>query len=282
MYPPLVYHVHELAFHLIVYRPVAAERPAALHMPGHGGDEVGVRYLSVQVANKGLACRVAAGHLIQWFLYGVVSMRVKYGHHTVYAAVFQQIPYAQVIGMDGFERKKSSCISAIAFQYSLRLGMQRNPYDFCLALLGLLGHIFQESVLDVVSREPVQVAHATAYIAVEDEDVTDGGQFRVVAQIRIIQDVPLFGSEVERISIGRFLASVEGIDLVVGIFHFLAPVQEGTEEIHYVDDGRVGKRPGLVVDEHAGSIEIGVFLPQQVFIRDIIPEIIHLLQSDSF
>ena len=43
----LVYHVHKPALHVIVYRAVAAERPAALHMPRHGGDKVWVGHLPV-------------------------------------------------------------------------------------------------------------------------------------------------------------------------------------------------------------------------------------------
>ena len=61
----------------------------------------------------------------------------------------------------------------------------------------------------------------------------------------------------------------------------LAPVQEGAELVHDVDDGRAGKRPRPVVDEHAGSIEVGMFLPQPVLVHDIIPKIVHLLQRDG-
>ena len=43
----LVYHVHKPALHVIVYRAVAAERPAALHMPRHRGDKVWVGHLPV-------------------------------------------------------------------------------------------------------------------------------------------------------------------------------------------------------------------------------------------
>jgi len=116
---------------------------------------------------------------------------------------------------------------------------------------------------------------------VEHEDVTDDGQFRAVAQVRIVEDIPLFGSEEERVAVGRFLAAVEHIDLIVGILHLLAPVQEGAEQVHDVDDGRTGKRPRSVVDEHAGSIEVGVFLPQLVLVHHIIPESVHLLQRDG-
>ena len=83
--------------------------------------------------------------------------------------------------------------------------------------------------------------HAAADIAVEHEDVPDYGQLRVVAQVRIVEDVPLFGSEEERVAVGRLLAAVKHIDLVVGILHLLAPVQEGAEQVHGVDDGRAGE-----------------------------------------
>ena len=36
-----------------------------------------------------------------------------------------------------------------------------------------------------------------------------------------------------------------------------------------------------MVDEHAGSIEVGVLLPQLVLVHDIIPKIVHLLQRDG-
>ena len=58
-------------------------------------------------------------------------------------------------------------------------------------------------------------------------------------------------------------------------------MQESAEQVHDVDDGRAGKRPRPVVDEHTGSIEVGVFLPQFVLVHDIIPKIVHLLQRDG-
>ena len=83
--PPfcLIYHVHKPALHVIVYCSVAAERPAALHMPRHGGYQVWVGHLPVQVAHEGLACRMAGGHLVQGLLHGVVAVRVEDGDHPV-------------------------------------------------------------------------------------------------------------------------------------------------------------------------------------------------------
>lgn len=43
----LVYHVHKPALHVIVYRAVAVERPAALHVSRHGGYQVWVGHLPV-------------------------------------------------------------------------------------------------------------------------------------------------------------------------------------------------------------------------------------------
>jgi len=237
----LVYHFHKPALHVIVYRTVAAERPAALHVPRHGGDEIWVGNLPVKVAHEGLACRVAGGHLVQGFLHGVVAVRVKDGHHTVYAAAFQQFPYAEVVGVYLPEREQPVGTRIIPFQYLQRLLVQRHPDGLCLALFCLLRHVFQKAVLDVVPRETVKVTHAAADIAVEHEDVPDYGQLRVVAQVRIVEDVPLFGSEEERVAVGRLLAAVKHIDLVVGILHLLAPVQEGAEQVHGVDDGRAGE-----------------------------------------
>ena len=71
----------------------------------------------------------------------------------------------------------------------------------------------------------------------EHEYVPDDGQLRAVTQVCIIKNIPLFGCKVEGITVGRLLAAVERIDLVVGILHLLAPVQKGTEEVHDVDDG---------------------------------------------
>gem|GEM_PF-5707466 len=278
----LVYHFHKPALHLIVYRAVAAERPAALHMPRHGGDKVGVGHLPVEVAHEGLACRVAGGHLVQGLLHGVVSVRVEDGHHPVYAATLQQFPYAEVVGVYLPEREQPVGIGIISFQYLQRLLVQGYPDSLRLAFLRLLRHVFQKTVLDVGPREPVKVTHAAADIAVEHEDVTDDGQLRVVVQVCVIQDVSFFGSEKERVAVDGLLAAVEHIDLIVGILHLLAPMQEGAEQVHDVDDGRTGKRSRPVVDEHAGSVEVGIFLPQQVFIYHIIPESVHLLQRDGF
>ena len=281
--PPfcLVYHVHKPALHVIVYRAVAAESPAALHMPRHGGYQVWVGHLPVQVAHEGLACRMAGGHLVQGLLHGVVAVCVKDGHRPVYAATLQQLPYAEVVGVYLLEREQPAGIDIVAFQYLQCLLVQRHPDGLRLAFLRLLRHVFQESVLDVGPREPVEVTHSAADIAVEHEDVPYDGQLRAVAQVRVIQDIPFFRSEVERVAVGGLLAAIEGIDLVVGILHLLAPVQEGAEQIHDVDDGRAGKRSRPVVDEQAGSVEVGMFLPQLVLVHHIIPESVHLLQRDG-
>ena len=281
--PPfcLVYHLHKPALHVIVYRAVATECPAALHMSRHGGDEVRVGHLPVQVAYEGLACRMTGGHFVQGFLHGVVTVRVEDGHRPVYAATLQQFPYAEVVGVYLLEREQSAGIGIVTFQYLQCLLMQRHPDGLRLAFLRLLRHVFQKAVLDVGPREPVEVTHSAADIAVEHEDVPYDGQLRVVAQVRIVENVPLFRCEVERVAVGGLLAAVEGIDLIVGILHLLAPVQEGAEQVHDVDDGRAGKWPRPVVDEHAGSIEVGVFLPQPVLVHDIIPKIVHLLQRDG-
>ena len=281
--PPfcLIYHVHKPSLHVIVYHAVAVERPAALHVSRHGGDEVWVGHLPVKVAHEGLACRVAGGYFVQGLLHGVVAVRVEDGDHPVYAATLQQFPYAEVVGMYLHEREQPVGIGIVSFQYLQRLLMQGYSDGLRLAFLRLLRHVFQKTVLDVVPCESVKVTHTATDIAVEHEDVPDDGQLRAVAQVRIVEDVPLFGSEEERVAVGRLLAAVEHINLVVGILHLLAPVQEGAEQVHDVDDGRTGKWPRSVVDEHAGSIEVGVFLPQLVLVHHIIPESVHLLQRDG-
>lgn len=224
---------------------------------------------------------MAGGHLVQGLLHGVVAVRVEDGHRPVYAATLQQFPYAEIVGVYLFEREQSVGIGIVTFQYLQCLLVQGYPDGLRLAFLRLLRHVFQEAVLNVGPREPVKVTHAAADIAVEHEDVPDDGQLRVVAQVRIVENVPLFRSEEERVAVGGLLAAVEGIDLIVGILHLLAPVQEGAEQVHGVDDGRAGKRPRPVVDERAGSIEVGMFLSKQVFVHHIIPEIVHLLQRDG-
>ena len=250
-------------------------------MSRHGSDEVGVGHLPVQVAHEGLACRVAGGHLVQGLLYGIVAVRVEDGHRPVYAATLQQFPYAEVVGVYLFEREQPVGIGIVAFQYLQCLLMQRHPDGLRLAFLRFLRHVFQEAVLDVVPRESVKVTHSAADIAVEHEDVPYDGQLRVAAQVRIVENVPLFRSEEERVAVGGLLAAVEGIDFIVGILHLLAPVQEGAEKVHGVDDGRAGKRPRPVIDERAGCIEVWILLPQPVLVHDIIPEIVHLFQRDG-
>ena len=183
--------------------------------------------------------------------------------------------------MYGLERKQPVRVYIIAFQYLQGLFVQGDSDCLCLTLFRFLWHVFQKAVLDIFPCQPVKVSDATADIAVEHEYIPDDRQFRIVTQIRIVQDIPFLRSKVERVPVCRFLAAVECIHLVVGIFHLLAPVQECTEEIHNVDDGRVGERLGFVVDKHTGNIELRMLLTQQVLIRDIIPETVHLFQCDS-
>ena len=70
-------------------------------MSRQGSDQIRIGDLFVQVAYKGLACRMAAGDFIQWFLYGIIAVRVKDGDHTVNAAILQKFSYAKIIGMYG-------------------------------------------------------------------------------------------------------------------------------------------------------------------------------------
>ena len=93
--------------------------------------------------------------------------------------------------------------------------MKRYSDNFRLAFLSLLWHIFQESVLDVGFCKSVQVAHSAADITMEHENVTDNRQFRIVVQVCIVQNIPLFRCKVERVAVCRLLAAIERIDLVV-------------------------------------------------------------------
>ena len=52
---------------------------------------------------------MAGGNFIQWFLHGIVAVRVKDGHHPVYAAMLQQFPYAEIVLVYGFERQQPVC-----------------------------------------------------------------------------------------------------------------------------------------------------------------------------
>jgi len=130
---------------------------------------------------------MAGGNFIQWFLHGIVAVRVKDGHHPVYSAMFQQFPYAEIILMYRFEWQQFLHIGGIVvFQYLQCLFMQRHSDCLRLAFLGLLRHIFQESVFDIGSCKSVKVAHTAADITVEHENITDNRQFRIVAQVCIV------------------------------------------------------------------------------------------------
>ena len=101
----LVYHFYQFSLHIIVYVAVSPERPASFHVSRQGSNQIRIGNLFVQVAYKSLACRMAAGYIIQWSLHGIIAMRVKNGNHAVYAAMFQKFTYAQIIGVYGLERK---------------------------------------------------------------------------------------------------------------------------------------------------------------------------------
>ena len=68
--------------------------------------------------------------------------------------------------------------------------MQGDSDGLCLTLFGLLRNIFYKAVSDIVPCQPVKVADTAADITVEHENVPDDCQFGVVAQIRIVQNVP--------------------------------------------------------------------------------------------
>ena len=59
-------------------------------------------------------------------------------------------------------------------------------------------------------------------------------------------------------------------------------MQERAEKVHDIDDGRVGERLGLVVDEHTGNIKVRILLAEQILVGDVLPEVVHLPQGDSF
>lgn len=179
------------------------------------------------------------------------------------------------------EREQPVGIGIILFQRLQHLFVQGYPDSLHLAFLRFLRHVFQRTVLDIVPCETVKVTHTAADITMEHEDIMGGGQLRVIVQVCIIEDASLFGGEEERAAVDRLLAIIESIDLVVRIPYLLVSVQKGAEQIHSVDDGCAGKRSQSVIDEHAGSVEVGMFPSRQVFIHHIIPEGVYLLQHDG-
>ena len=64
LYVCLVYHFNEFALHVIVDVAVAGKGTAPLHMPGHGRNQIRVGNLLVEVADKGLSCRMAGCNLV--------------------------------------------------------------------------------------------------------------------------------------------------------------------------------------------------------------------------
>ncbi|UKI17788.1 MAG: hypothetical protein L6V80_06595 [Bacteroidales bacterium] len=198
--------------------------------------------------------------------------------------MFQQFPYTQIVSVDGLEGKQLAGIPAIAFQYSDRLFMQWDPDGFRLALLCLLRHILQKTVLDVLLLgHPVEITDTATDITVEYENVPDDSQFRAVAQVRVVQDIPLFRCEVERVAVGRLLAAINCIDFVVGILSFSLHQCRNVQKRFMILMTVVLERGlDLWLMSMRGSIKVRILLAEQVLVGDVLPEVVHLPQGDSF
>ena len=89
--------------------------------------------------------------------------------------------------------------------------------------------------------------------------------------------------QIERVAIDGKLAAVQLIKVAVRVFHLLASVQKHTIHIHRIDKGRA--RDFSVSALPAGVelfIEQRMLLAQQMFIDKILPEIVHILQGQTF
>jgi len=92
----------------------------------------------------------------------------------------------------------------VAFQYVPCLLVERHTHCIGMFHLRLLRDILHEAVHDVGLGQPVQVAHAASYQALEHEDVAIDRVGRShAAQVGIVHLVPLFEGQVKGVTVHR-------------------------------------------------------------------------------
>ena len=141
-------------------------------MPGHGGNQVRVLDLLVQVPDEGLPRRVGGSHLVQWSCHILARLRVKHPDHTVDSHVFENLLYFLVVAEMRESREQRFFQALVPFQYIQSLLVKRDPYRARVLQLGLLGNVLHATVHDIRLGQPVQVTDTAADQALEHEDVT--------------------------------------------------------------------------------------------------------------
>ena len=141
-------------------------------MPGHGGNQVRVLDLLVQVSDEGLPRRVGGGHLVQWSCHIFARLRVEHPDHAVDSHVFENLLYFLVVAEMRESREQSFFQVLVPSQYIQSLLVKRDPYRARVLQLGLLGDVLDATVHDIRLGQPVQVTDTAADQALEHEDVT--------------------------------------------------------------------------------------------------------------
>ena len=120
----------------------------------------------------------------------------------------------------------------VAFQYVQRLLVERYTHRIGMLHLRLLRDVLHEAVHDIRLGQPVQVAHAASYQALEHEDVTiDRIGCPHAAQVGVVHPVAFFECQVERIAVHR-TGNLVLVERVVPCQSALdAPLDDGADAV---------------------------------------------------
>ena len=272
-----VQKVYQFPLHLVVYLAVPGKGTAALRMSRQGGYQVRVLDLPVKVADEGLACRMGRCHLVQGSCHVLPRLGVEDYDHAVDAHVLEYLLYLLVVAEVREPGEQGVLQILVAFQYVPRLLVERHAHRIGMLHLRLLRNVLHEAVHDVGLGQPVQVAHAASYQALEHEDVTVDGIGRShAAQVGVVHLVPLFECQVERVAVHRpgNLVLIEGVVPCQSALD--APLDDGADTVERARHAILGTLlPDITVllvpVEYGVHVHIPVFLLHpQLEVPDIV------------
>lgn len=160
------------AFHVVRHVCVSLKSGGSGRVAGHATDDTFRAGSGESVRGKGTACDVACGNVGQAHGLWAQRLRVLHYHEPVNSRKANDAADGLVVFVRADEWEDTNSVQAVAFKDSQRSGGEGHADHYGARAGCLAGYVLQKAVLcDVLTSQGVEVRHATAGPALEDEDV---------------------------------------------------------------------------------------------------------------